>query len=139
MGACKVEPDASQQFAILRDYWKRKNYRSIVSDLDEAFKTLSRDVYGCHFRLAERTSAILIEAAPERDLALHKYRHKDKASSEGARGGWRIWAIFDRATETLYPIIVYPHKEWSDAPDELIKKCVSEIVTILEQRDLDSN
>ena len=92
----------------------------------------------CHCKSAQRTSAILIEAAPERKLALHKYRHKDKASGEGASGGWRFYAVFEKTTSTLYPIIVYPHKQWSDAPDDLIKKCVDELITILKQRDLNS-
>src|SRR5437667_12098876 len=32
----------------------------------------------------------------------------NKAAGEGARGGWRFYALYDKATQTLYPIVVYP-------------------------------
>lgn len=139
MSTCKVDPDASLEFAILRDHWKKKGYRSISSDLDAAFNELSKDVFACHCKIAQRTSAILLEAAPERKLALHKYRYKDTASGEGASGGWRFYAVLDKETSILYPIIVYPHKKWADASDDEIKKCINEILGILKQRDLDQS
>jgi hypothetical protein len=81
----------------------------------------------------------LLEAAPGRNLILYKYRHKDTASREGASSGWRFYAIFEKDFGILYPIIIYPHKEWADASYEEIKKCVDELITILKQRDLDSS
>ena len=135
MAACKVDPDASPEFSILRKHWNKKGYPSVFSDLDAAFKEIAKDVHACHCKPAQRTSAILLKAAPERQLSLHKYRYKDTASGEGASGGWRFYAIFDKETRILYPIIVYPHKQWPDASDDEIKKCVDEIVLILKQRD----
>lgn len=139
MGTCKVDPDASPEFQILRAHWKKKGYHSVFPDLEAAFVEIRKEVTACHCKPAGRTSAILLEAAPERQLALHKYRYKDKASGEGASGGWRFYAILDKATSVLYPIIVYPHKEWADASEEEIKKCVDEIINILKQRDLNSS
>lgn len=77
-----------------------------------------------------------MEAAPDRKLALNKYRYKDTASREGASGGWRFYAVLDKETNILYPIIVYPHKKWADASDEDIKKCINELLQILRQREL---
>jgi hypothetical protein len=138
LGGCKVDPDASPEFSILRNHWKKKGYHSIFSDLENAFKAIRKDVTACHCKPTGRTSAILLQAAPERKMALHKYRHKDTASGEGASGGWRFYAILDKETNILYPIIVYPHKAWQDAHDDEIKKCVDEILSILKQRDLNS-
>ena len=139
MGACKVDPDASPEFSILRKHWKKKGHPSIDSDLADAYKEIAKNVEACHGNLAQRTSAFLKEAEPKRDLALYKYRHKNKAAREGASGGWRFYAVLDKETNTLYPIIVYPHKAWTDANDDLIKKCIEELIGILRQRDLDSN
>lgn len=135
MAGCKVDPDASPEFSILRKHWKKKGYHSVFSDLEAAFKEIAKDVNACGCKLAQRTSAILLKAAPERQLSLHKYRYRDTASGEGASGGWRFYAIFDKESAIVYPIIVYPHKQWPDASDDEIKKCIDEIVLILKQPD----
>jgi hypothetical protein len=80
--------------------------------------------------VAQRFSSIL------QGFLLHKYRQKNSAAREGARGGWRFYALFDKQNSILYPIIVYPKKEWSDASDEKIAECVRELLKILEQRRL---
>lgn len=77
-----------------------------------------------------RFSAIL------QGFLLHKYRQKNTAAREGARGGWRIYALFDKQNGVLYPIIVYPKKEMSDATDKQIIESVRELLKILEQRGL---
>ncbi len=134
MAGCKIDSEASVQFNTLRSHWKKKGYPSVDKDLENAYKELSKDLLACHCKPAGRTSAILKQIAPDRDAALHKYRCKDTANSEGAQGGWRFYAILDRPTATLYPIIVYPHKQWSDATEELIRDCVKELMSVLKQR-----
>jgi len=69
-------------------------------------------------------------------FVLHKYRQKNTAAREGARGGWRICALFDKQNNVLYPIIVYPKKEMSDASDKQITDAVRDLLKILEQRRL---
>lgn len=86
-----------------------------------------------HCRVAPRFSSVL------QGFQLHKYRQKNSGAREGARGGWRFYALFDKQNSILYPIVVYPKKEWKDAADILIEKSVKEILVILEQRDLPSN
>jgi hypothetical protein len=130
LATCKVDPDASPEFATLKKHWKKQGYHSINSDLEAAFTEIAKDVQACNCKPAGRTSAILLEAAPDRNVSLHKYRHKDKASGEGASSGWRIYAVFDKGSNILYPIIVYPHKEWQDAHPDEIKKCVDEILAV---------
>jgi hypothetical protein len=139
LGGCKVDPDASPEFAVLKKHWKKQGYHSINSDLEAAFTEITKDVQACHCKPAGRTSAILLEAAPDRNVSLHKYRHKDKSSGEGASSGWRIYAIFDNDTEILYPIIVYPHKKWADAHPDEIKKCVDEIIAVLKKREAEAD
>lgn len=117
-------------------HWKKKGYPSVKSDLESAFQKIQKDVMACDCRNAERTSAILLEAiGPDRRVYLHKYRCKDKASGEGASGGWRFYAVFDKDTNVLYPIIVYPHKQWQDASEDYIKDCVNELISIIKQRE----
>lgn len=130
MAACRVDFDASPQFSILRDYWQKHGYPSIDDDLAEAFQAISKDVHANHWRLVPRFSAIL------QGFLLYKYRQKNTAAREGARGGWRVYALFDKHNNVLYPIIVYPKKEMSDAPDKQIIDAVRELLKILEQRRL---
>lgn len=139
MAGCKIDDEACPQFKILRDHWNKRGHPSVVSDLEDAFKELRKDVQACHRKVAERTSAIVKEAVPDANWFLHKYRYRDRAAREGARGGWRFYAIFDADRNVLYPIIVYPHKEWSDANDDLIKQTVNELITVLRQREINSN
>lgn len=128
MAACRIEPDSSPQFAALRDQWRKGGYRSIDSDLADAFQAISKNVQANDRRIVSRFSAIL------GDFDLYKYRQKNRAAKEGARGGWRIYALFDKKSNVLYPIIVYPHKEWADASDKHITECVKELLDILRQR-----
>jgi len=63
---------------------------------------------------------------------LHKYRVKNKRAKEGASGGWRFFALFDKGNSVLYPIIVYPKKAWSDAGTDLIKSALAEIIATIK-------
>ena len=130
MAACRVDLDASPQFSILRDYWQKHGYPSVDGDLAEAFQAISKDVQANHCRVMPRFSPIL------QGFLLHKYRQKNTAAREGARGGWRICALFEKQNSVLYPIIVYPKKEMSDASDKQIIGAVRELLKILEQRRL---
>jgi hypothetical protein len=128
LAACRIDLVSSPQFDLLRNSWRKSGYRSIDADLAAAFQAITKDVQANDRRVVPRFSAILGE------FALHKYRQKNSASKEGARGGWRIYALFDKENNVLYPVIVYPHKEWVDASDKHITECVKELLDILQQR-----
>jgi hypothetical protein len=130
LGACKVFPDTSPQFAILREHWRKSGYPSVETDLIEAFNAIKRDVKANHCAIVPRFASVLGK------YQLHKYRQKNKAASEGARGGWRIYALYDKEQSALYPIIVYPKKVWEDAQYDHVTKCVEELLKILQQPPL---
>ncbi len=125
MATCRVDDAASPQFSKLRDHWRTHGYPSVGYDLAEAFRAIARDVQANHCKPAQRFADIL------QNFRLHKYRQKNSAAKEGARGGWRIYALYDKLNGSLYPIIVYPKKEWADANDKLITECVRELLSIL--------
>jgi hypothetical protein len=133
LAACRIDPDLSPQFKILREHWRRSGYPSIEDDLTEAFRAISKEVQANHCRIVPRFAAVL------GDFLLHKYRQKNRAAKEGASGAWRIYALFDKQRNVLYPIIVYPKKAWQDASEQLIIECVHELTTILHQRELSQN
>jgi hypothetical protein len=122
---CRIDAEASPQFAALKEHWKRAGYDSIESDLKEAFQEIVKDIQACRCRPVGRFADVI------GDLQLLKYRQKNRAAREGARGGWRIYALFDRERLVLYPIVVYPKKQWADASDDLIKKAVKQLRDIV--------
>lgn len=130
MGECRVDSEASREFAVWRDYWRKHGYPSIEGDLAEAFSEISRNHEACRCRQVARFAPVL------QGYLLFKYRQKNKAAREGARGGWRIYALFDRDRRIVYPILVYPKKEWADASDQDIIECVRELVNILRNLSL---
>lgn len=125
MGGCNICPDASPQFKKLRERWKRFGYPSIDSDLEDAFKNIRQDVMANHCKRPPRFGAVV------GDFELFKYRQKDKANREGASGGWRFYALFDKASAMLYPIVVYPKKEMEDADTATITAAIKELIRSL--------
>jgi hypothetical protein len=125
LDGCRVDSTASPQFNTLREGWKKSGYSSIDADLEEAFKSIRINVQACQCKPIVLPKEIL------GDFLLFKYRAKNKSAKEGASGGWRFYALFDRSRAILYPIIVYPKKKWVDAATELIKQSLAEIIAIL--------
>lgn len=125
MSKCSVERKSTQLDKLVAQ-WKKSGYMSVEKDLSDALESISKDTLACHSRRVGGFSSIL------GDLELYKYRQKDSSHKEGARGGWRILGIFDPSTGTLYPIIIYPKKEWKDASDDTVTACVNEIVVALK-------
>jgi hypothetical protein len=121
--ACDLST-CSDHFNKLVVAWK-KSYPSIESDLEDAFKKIRKDIQACHCTLVPRFSDILGE------FSLFKYRHKNSQSREGARGGWRILALYNKRTATMYPIIVYPKKRLSDVPADDVVVAVKEVISII--------
>ena len=115
----------SQQFQELVAHWKKVGYPSIESDVEKAFQSIRKDLIACHARRVPRFSEIL------GDLHLYKYRIKNGAAREGASGGWRIYALHDLSKGNLYPIIIYPKKEWQDASNDLVRDAIKEITDAL--------
>jgi hypothetical protein len=126
LAGCKVDAQASPQFNQLREHWKKSGYPSIDTDLADAFRAISQNIDANHCTKMQRFSAIL------RDFVLLKYRQKNSAAREGARGGWRIIGLYRKQSGTLYPIIVYPKKEWDDATQEIVEASVQQMLGALQ-------
>lgn len=126
MAGCRIVTDLCPQFSKLRDRWASHGYPKIQEDLDEAFQAIEKDIHAKNWKRVPRFESVLGE------FLLFKYRQKNKAAKEGARGGWRIYALFEMETSTLYPIIVYPKKEWQDATDAAITAAILEVLKALK-------
>jgi len=127
---CRVDFAASPQFLILREHWQTHGYPSIDDDLAEAFQNIGKDVQANHCKVVHRLTDVL------GNFQLHKYRQKNRGAREGASGGWRIYALYDKPNGILYPIIVYPKKEWVDADENFIIKHVRELLEILRPKQV---
>ena len=123
MAGCKIDSEASPQFQKLRERWKTSGYPSIDTDLAEAFSNIQRDTRACHCRGPVPRFADVLKG-----YLLFKYRQKNSAAKEGASGGWRILALYNPKTHTLYPIIVYPKKAMADADDDSINAAITELL-----------
>ncbi len=130
MSGCSIDSQSCPQFNILRERWKKNGYPSIDSDLEEAFKEIRKNIQAKHCRPVPRFKAVL------GDLQLFKYRQKNGAAREGASGGWRFYALFNKTTGVLYPIVVYPKKAWQDASDDTVKEGVEQIIKMLSESDM---
>jgi hypothetical protein len=128
LAACRIDSEASPQFNTLREHWRKSGYPSVNADLAEAFEAITKEVQAKHCKVMPRFTEIL------GGYTLHKYRQKNSAAKEGASGGWRIVAIFDKSARVLYPIILYPKKAMSEASDKQITECVLGLLKILQQR-----
>jgi hypothetical protein len=126
LAGCKVDAQISSRFNKLREYWKKSGYPSIDADLVDAFKAISQNIEANHCRRVPRFADVL------GNFTLLKYRQKDSSAREGARGGWRIIALYSKSEGILYPIIVYPKKEWDDATKEIVEDSVKQLISILD-------
>lgn len=132
MAACNIDSSKSPHFNDLREHWKQHGYPSIDADLNDAFANIRRNINANQCRRVPRFSAIL------QGKQLFKYRQRIGAAREGASGGWRIYAIYDQNSATLYPIIVYPKKVMADADDDTIRASVTALLDVF-QRSLFEN
>lgn len=123
MAACKVNSEASPQFRTLRAHWKRNGYPNVDEDLTGAFQAIEQNI--------QANKASRIQAGPA--VEVYKYRQNSKDIKRGARYGWRIIALHHKPTNTMYPILIYPKTEWSDAADSVIAEAIKEIRQILGQ------
>ena len=122
MSGCKIDSEASPQFKKLRERWKKSGYLSVDADLEEAFSNIRKNIQANHCSRVPRFGEVL------KGYHLLKYRQKDRASREGASGGWRILALYDPTTDTLYPIIVFPKKAMENADEDTINDAVTELL-----------
>lgn len=121
MPGCKIDC-RSPQYNILRETWKR-SFPHIDDDLEEAFKSIRKNVDAKNCRIVPRHGT---------GVVLRKYRQNSTDIARGARYGWRIHAIHDEATGTLYPILIYPKTVWSDASSDQILGAIQQIQEILK-------
>ena len=111
-------------------HWRKQGYFSVQKDAELAFKAIAQNYQANHCNRMQRFDDLL------EDRLLLKYRFKDSARKEGGRGGWRMIAILDLKTKVLYPIMIYPKKEWDVPDDEDLTKCVADLARAIRQPDL---
>jgi hypothetical protein len=121
LAECTVNSEASPQFNKLREYWKRKGFPQIDKDLADAFAAISKDILA--------VKANRVQAGPL--IEVYKYRQNSRDIKRGSSYGWRIIALFERRTATMYPIIVHPKTAYDKAGDDAIAEDVKEIRQIL--------
>jgi hypothetical protein len=117
---CTVNRDACLQFKKLCDRW-RKSYPKIDKDLDAAFASISENILA--------NNGWRIQAGD--GVEVYKYRQNSSDIRRGQSYGWRIDALYDKNSGTMYPIIVYPKTEWEDADTATVKAGIREILTFL--------
>ncbi len=98
--------------------------------MDSAIAAISANHEALHCNRMQRFESLL-----EGRLLL-KYRFKDSHHREGARGGWRMIAIFDPKMRILHPIMIYPKKIWEVPSDADLGQCVANLGMALRQREL---
>lgn len=81
-------------------------------DVKDALQDIARD-----FRSAKHANRIQAGDLTE----VYKYRQKCTDLQRGARGGWRIVAVYVKRKDTLYPVIIYPKTEMDDVSDAAIQ------------------
>jgi hypothetical protein len=118
---CKIDC-RSPQYNTLLEKWK-PDYPHIDNDLEDAFKSIRKNVDAKNCRVVPRHGTGVI---------LRKYRQNSTDIGRGASYGWRIHAIHDEATGTLYPILIYPKTVWSDASTGTIIAAINQMVAILK-------
>jgi hypothetical protein len=118
---CKVDDKASPQFNRLRKQWRCGGYPQIDKDLKQAFEAISENILAKKARRVQAGS----------NVVCYKYRQNSSDIRRGENYGWRIYALYDVMTATLYPIIVYPKQAWDNADTATILAAIREIRTIL--------
>lgn len=124
MKPCIINRKGSPQFRLLIQHWK-KDYPHIEEDLEDAFKSIETD------RAAN-------QARQKPGYAdLWKYRQKSSDVPKGASYGLRIYALYEKSSNTLHPIIVYPKPKMQEFDPKELKKAVQEMIKIIGQGELD--
>jgi hypothetical protein len=117
---CKIAREASPDFRKFVKHWQR-SHPHIEGDISEAFSEIEKNI------LANRGRRVYGGSR----FDLYKYRQNSKDIRRGSSYGWRIYALFDRQSKTMYPIIVYPKTTWEDADGKTILESVNNLKLIL--------
>lgn len=121
LAGCTLDDKASPQFTLLCEKWERSGYTHIYEDLRQAFEAITQNVLAKKARRVQAGS----------NLVVYKYRQNSSDIRRGEKYGWRIYALYDVMTATMYPIIVYPKPAWDDADTGTILAAIREIRMIL--------
>lgn len=116
MPRCRIDIEASPTFQrLLREYQRR--YPRTRADLVDAFSRIEQDPE----HAAHATPLIGF------GRRVWKYRSKHSDLSRGARGGYRIIAVYDGGNAILWPILLYAKVDRDDVPADVVKRAVEEI------------
>lgn len=114
MPGCVVVKDGYPGFSAVCEKYKR-SYPHIHEDVKEALAAIAAD-----HRAAKNARRV---KAGE-NVEVYKYRQNSRDIRRGATYGWRIIALYDKSTNKLYPLIVYPKTEMASASDAAIEENV---------------
>ncbi len=115
----KIDDHKSGAFrSFVRGY--QKDFPNVERDIQEAFSHISQDIRA---KKGNRVQVNLLPAGWE----CHKFRQNSKDIQRGANYGWRIVVLLDRASQTIFPILLYPKPELSNADTETIKDAIRDL------------
>ena len=116
MPGCTIDSSASPEFQQLVKSWQR-THPQIDNDLQDAFSAISQNI------LAKKGRRV--QAGP--NLEVYKYRQNSHDIKRGSSYGWRIYALYDKSTGTMYPILIYPKTVWEDADNTTVHDAIRSI------------
>jgi hypothetical protein len=118
---CNID-QRSPTFRALLEKYKKAGFPHIEDDVKEALAAIAQD-----YRNAKHGASI-----PRFENKVFKYRQKSTDQRRGAQSGFRIIGYYDKETNTLYPIFIYPKSERSDIDAETIKELVEELLSSID-------
>jgi hypothetical protein len=118
---CNVDQRGPTFRALLEKY-KKAGFPHIEDDVTEALTAIAQD-----YRNAKHGESI-----PRCKDKVFKYRQKSTDQRRGSTGGFRIIGYYDKESNTLYPIFIYPKTERSDIDVESIKELVEELLKSID-------
>ena len=124
MPRCNVDHKRSPSFQALLEKYKKSGFPQIEDDVAEALTAIAQD----------HRNAKQAESIPKFNDSVFKYRQKCTDQKRGSQGGFRIIAYYDKATNTLYPIFIYPKSEKSDVDANTISRLVKELLAALDRQ-----
>ncbi|HLY60273.1 MAG TPA: hypothetical protein VKV95_05860 [Terriglobia bacterium] len=126
MKPCIIEREASPQFRLQVSHWKKKDFPHIEEDLAEAFESIQENYRGANHARSK----------PGFNDTVWKYRQNSSDLKRGASYGFRIYAYYDKDSNKLYPIVVYPKKMMEEFDIDKLKEAVKEIQRVIQQGNL---
>lgn len=123
MPPCIIRADTSPTYATLLQRLK-KQFPHIEDDVAGVLSDIAKD-----FRRARHANSI-----PRFNDTLFKYRVPSQDQSRGSSGGFRLCGYYDKDTNTLHLLLIWPKSQAEDLDYETKNKAVKELEQVLKTR-----